>query len=304
MTIVNFYAGGTLDRATPLRKDSQALAGRLARPQTRILAYWRGRHLVASGDDTMAPLLLSPGEAPDLLDQGTPLFLGLADGEAYFALDVSMLDDISGHPALGAGRPMELRPLATRLDQATGSLLAYVQALMNWRQRHRFCGTCGSPTEAIDGGHALRCTDSACAAMIFPRTDPVVIMLVHDGDRCLLGRQGRFPPGWYSALAGFVEPGESLEEAVAREVQEEAGIRVADVRYHSSQPWPFPASLMLGFHARATSREIRVDQDELEDAQWFERDWMRTNLGSERFRLPPREAIARQLIDAWLEDRL
>jgi NAD+ diphosphatase len=145
-----------------------------------------------------------------------------------------------------------------------------------------------------------RCPNPACGATHFPRTDPAVIMLVVDGERCLLGRQSQWPPGMHSTLAGFVEPGESLERAVAREVREEAGIEIDDVAYHSSQPWPFPSSLMLGFTARATTTELRVDTTELEAARWFEKDWLLAHEDDDAFRLPRRDSIARRLIEDWL----
>jgi NAD+ diphosphatase len=300
MTVINYYAGGSLDRASAVRKNPAALAERLAHPATRLVPWWRGRHLIAEQGDGIVAVHLTMAEARHLVDEA-PIFLGDEEGAAYFALDLSALDESALPPQVTArGRLEELRPLAPRLGTPAGSLFAYVRALMHWHTTHRFCGSCGGPTEVIDGGHARHCLNPACGATIFPRTDPVVIMLVHDNHRCLLGRQSRFPPSFYSTLAGFVEPGESLEEAVAREVLEESGIHVTDVHYHSSQPWPFPGSLMLGFHARATSRDITIDRDELEDAQWFERDWIRDHLDTDAFRVPPPQAIARQLINAWL----
>jgi NAD+ diphosphatase len=170
---------------------------------------------------------------------------------------------------------------------------------MWWHARHRFCGVCGAATESVEAGHVRRCTNPECKASHFPRTDPAVIMLVHDGDRALLGRQKVWAPGMYSTLAGFLEPGESLEETVAREVFEESGIRVGEVRYHSSQPWPFPASLMIGFHAAATSREIRLNQSELEDCAWFSRSELR-DFQAQGKNLPRQDSIARRLIEDWL----
>ena len=149
-----------------------------------------------------------------------------------------------------------------------------------------------------------RCTDPACNTMHFPRTDPAVIMLVTQGERALMGRSRHFPPGMYSTLAGFVEPGESLEEAVAREVREESGIEVGAVDYHSSQPWPFPANIMLGFHAQALTTEITVDLGELEDARWVERGWLLAHQDDDNFRLPRRNSIARRLVEDWLYDRV
>jgi NAD+ diphosphatase len=173
-------------------------------------------------------------------------------------------------------------------------MIAHAVALLNWHRRHRFCSNCGARSESREAGHIRRCP--ACGTEHHPRTDPVVIMLVCDGDRVVLGRQAHWPTGRYSALAGFVEPGESLEEAVAREVREECGARVTDVRYRSSQPWPFPTSLMLGFHARWIAGEPAIGDEELEDVRWFTRD----EIAGGGVKLPPPEAIARRLIDEWL----
>jgi NAD+ diphosphatase len=173
-------------------------------------------------------------------------------------------------------------------------MIAHGVALLNWHRRHRFCANCGTRTKSAEAGHVRRCPN--CGAEHHPRTDPVVIMLVEDGDRAMLGRQPTWPPGRYSALAGFVEPGESLEEAVAREVREESGVHLTDVRYRSSQPWPFPTSLMLGFRARWASGEPAVGDGELEDVRWFTRE----EIAGGQVQLPPPEAIARRLIEEWL----
>ncbi len=193
----------------------------------------------------------------------------------------------------------DLRQAAAIVEPEDGALLAYARAMMTWHQRHRFCGACGAPTESQQAGHLRRCTRAECAAEIFPRTDPAVIMLVCDGDWCLLGRQARWPPGVYSALAGFVEPGESLEDAVAREVMEEAGVAIEGCEYHSSQPWPFPSSIMLGFWATARRGEVHVDGSELEEARWLHRD----QVLAQEVRLPPKLSIARRLIDDWLRSQ-
>jgi NAD+ diphosphatase len=194
----------------------------------------------------------------------------------------------------------DLRQLAGRLERHEGALLALARAMMFWHSRHRFCGLCGSPTRSEEAGHMRRCSERGCDTMHFPRTDPAVIMLVTDGDRVLLGRNKNFVPGMYSTLAGFVEPGESLEDAVAREVREETAIEVGAVHYHSSQPWPFPANIMLGFYAEATSSAITVDYGELADARWFEREWILSHADDESFRLPRRDSIARRLLEDWL----
>jgi NAD+ diphosphatase len=214
----------------------------------------------------------------------------LADGAPLWAVEARDDEPLTG-----------LREAAPLLSDADAGLLAYAQQMVHWRRTHRFCGTCGRPTQAREGGHLRLCEEGH---LIHPRTDPVVIMLVTDGDdRVLLGRQAVWPPRRYSALAGFVEPGEALEAAVAREVLEEAGVRVTDVRYRASQPWPFPASLMLGFEAAWAGGDIAADEHELEDARWFTRAELQAAAEEHPDApalLPPPLAIARRLIDLWL----
>jgi NAD+ diphosphatase len=275
----NTFAGEALDRAGQHRRDEAWLAARLAEPATRVVAASEAGVVVAGE----RPRLFAVDELPDGLEL---VLLGVdGDGRAVFAADPG--DDFPGERR-------GLRDLAPTLSQADGGMVAHAVALLNWHRRHRFCANCGTPSDNREAGHIRRCPK--CGAEHHPRTDPVVIMLVHDGDRAILGRQAHWPPGRYSALAGFVEPGESLEEAVAREVREETGARVADVAYHSSQPWPFPASLMLGFIARWTSGEPVVGDGELEDVRWFTREEIATG----EAKLPPRQAIARRLIEEWL----
>jgi len=221
-----------------------------------------------------------------------PILLGVEpDGAALFALDAS------GSRNHGMG----LREAAATLSQEEAGLVAHATALVNWHRRHPRCSVCGERTRIEEAGYLRRCPD--CGAEHHPRTDPVVIMLVVDGDRALLGRQARWPPGRYSALAGFVEPGESLEQAVAREVREEAGIEVRDARYASSQPWPFPTSLMLGFYADYVSGEPEARDGELEDVRWFARDELFDIRAGrvEGMGVPPPIAIARTLVDGWLD---
>jgi NAD+ diphosphatase len=275
----NTFAGEALDRAGPHRRDEAWLAARRADPATRVVAASEAGVVVAEE----RPRLLALDELPDGLEL---VLLGVdGDGRAVFAADPG-----DAFP----GERRGLRDLASVLSQADGGMLAHGVALLNWHRRHRFCSNCGAPSESREAGHIRRCPE--CGTEHHPRTDPVVIMLVHDGDRAILGRQAHWPPGRYSALAGFVEPGESLEEAVAREVHEETGARIADVTYRSSQPWPFPSSLMLGFVARWTEGEPAVGDGELEDVRWFTREEI---LGGVP-KLPPRQAIARRLIEDWL----
>jgi NAD+ diphosphatase len=297
----------------------------MADPASLFVPVWRNQNLVVEieggephaavlGWGGLGPLLGDPIAAEERLGRGELVFIGIVEERAHFAIDLSPAEaplDMLHSPALAASgieasavRFADLRQLGGRLDGREAALLALARAIMFWHARHRFCGLCGSPTRSEEAGHMRRCTDPACNTMHFPRTDPAVIMLVTAGDRALMGRSRHFPPGMYSTLAGFVEPGESLEEAVAREVREESGIEVGAVDYHSSQPWPFTANIMLGFHAEALTTEITVDFGELEDARWFERGWLLTHVDDDVFRLPRRDSIARRLVEDWLYNRI
>lgn len=297
----NFYAGGRIERAAHKRLDPDWVAARFGDPRTRVYPVWRSQNLiVGTGDDGPRAASLSAAEARGLPD-GELALLGMVGEVAHFALDVSHLEQPEAKvPFAGAGRFTDLRAVGPLLPRDQGALLAYARGLMHWHLRHRFCGSCGAPTRSLMAGHQRRCGNPDCAQDHFPRTDPAVIMLVHDGDRIVLGRQRIWPPGMRSVLAGFVEPGESLEDAVAREVMEEVGIPVSEVRYHSSQPWPFPASIMLGFTARAARRRLKVNLSELEAAGWYRRDRLRASPEDATFRLPRRDSIARRLIEDWL----
>ncbi|MEQ9490278.1 MAG: NAD(+) diphosphatase [Alphaproteobacteria bacterium] len=299
--MANFYESGPLDRQAVYRGDTAWIQTQLARPETRILPVWRGSNLVSEENDllTGAPqtVYLSPDD--ELVSETTTLiFLGLADETAYFAADLSHLEEA---PA-AEGEFRDLRAVGPIMPHAEGSILAYARGLSFWHGRHRFCGICGHATLSGSAGHVRICTNRDCGAQHFPRTDPAVIMLIHDGaGNALLGRQRSWAPGMHSTLAGYVEPGEGLEDAVAREVMEESGIAVRDIRYHSSQPWPFPSSIMLGFFAEAATKDIQVDEDELESADWFSRDFLLNSPENESFRLPRRDSIARRLIETWLK---
>lgn len=299
----NFYAAGGLDRAALRRRDAAWLAARLADPATRLVPVWRSQSFVALGEVPAAARLGADIAGELLSTAGIVVLLGLVGEVAHFAVDLSHLDDPAGDPLLGAaGRFVDLRAVGPLLGHDEGSLLAYARGLVHWHGRHRFCGVCGARTESAEAGHVRRCTNPDCGAVHFPRTDPAVIVLVTDGERALLGRQKIWPPGMHSTLAGFVETGESLEDAVRREIREEAGIVVGDVRYHSSQPWPFPSSIMLGFTAQALTTELSLDDDELEFAAWFTRDQLKASPENETFRLPRRDSIARRLVEDWLAE--
>jgi NAD+ diphosphatase len=322
MRAPNYYAHPGFERAGLRRRDTGWIRQRVLDPASVFIPVWRTQNLVIeiaeseprAASITVEGLLAVFGGLDDVderLGRGEFVFLGVIDERAHFALDVSAVEtplDTLRSPALAAAgiaeagvRFADLRQLAGRLERQEGALLAFARAMLFWHSRHRFCGLCGNPTRSEEAGHMRRCSDPACHTMHFPRTDPAVIMLVTHGDRALLGRNKNFPvPGMYSTLAGFVEPGESLEDAVAREVREETAIEVAAVHYHSSQPWPFPANIMLGFYAEATTTEIAVAYGELEDARWFERGWLASHADDETFRLPRLDSIARRMIEDWL----
>jgi NAD+ diphosphatase len=291
---INVLAGPYMDRAAHLRKDPAWFENALADEGSRSLPVWKSRSLIVEGEAPRAALIeLSqiPEERRNLNDL---ILLGRFDGIDIFAFEVESLEP----PQLKPGTRFEdLRMVASMLPAEDAGLLGYARGMISWRARHRFCGSCGAPTAPAKAGHVLVCTNPACRQEQFPRIDPAIIVLITDGERALLGRQASWPVGRYSTIAGFVELGESLEDAVAREVFEETGIEVDKIEYHSSQPWPFPSSLMLGFTAHAVTTEIHKRDEELEDAQWFTRD----DLKSGRPIVPPGVSISYRLIEHWFD---
>ncbi len=275
------FAGAPLDRAPLERRRPEWLAARRADPAARSLVL------------SERGLWLEDGRLVLVPPNGDSVFLGVAGERPVFAQD-------AGGSEPDRGRPAGLREAATELPAAEAALAAYAASLVAWHRRHRFCANCGRPTKQADGGHERHCP--ACDAHHFPRTDPVVIVRVVDGARLLLGRQASWPEGRFSVLAGFVEPGETLEEAVRREVREESSVVVGGVGYVASQPWPFPSSLMIGFHAVAESgTEPQPRDGELSEVRWFERAELTAAAGgASDLRLPPPYSISRRLIDDWL----
>jgi NAD+ diphosphatase len=292
------FSGNTLDRASNLRREAAWLEAQLVAAETRFLPFWRLNVLVREAE---APALLwCDGGVCRLIGESPPVLLGLRDGIAHFAVDVSASEDPIAALGLEAARFADARALATLLPAYEAGIVAHGRSVVDWHQRHRFCGVCGAPTVIRDGGSSRKCEQ--CGASHFPRTDPVVIMVVHRGDRCLLGmRPGR--TGTYSALAGYIDQGETIEEAVRREVEEEVGLQVDEVTYVASQPWPFPSTLMIGCFAHATGEELRIDPVEIADARWFTREEVRRAVlgpdDSLGFSLPGRVAIAHHLLRAW-----
>ena len=290
----NTLAGPYLDRAAHLRKDAQRFATALADGRSRVVPVWNSRNLIVDGETPHAALLALSVVPEQRRNSNDLTLLGRFGDIEIFTYEIEALEP----PVLEPGTRFEdLRLVASQLPAEEAGLLGYARGMVAWRNRHRFCGTCGFPTLAAKCGHVLVCTNPACRHELFPRIDPAIIVLVSDGERALLGRQAAWPVGRYSTIAGFVEPGESLEDAVAREVLEETGITVDQIEYHSSQPWPFPSSLMLGFTARALTTEITRQDDELEDAQWFTRGDIRAG----RPLVPPSVSISFRLIEHWFD---
>jgi NAD+ diphosphatase len=289
------FVHAPVDRAAARRTDAEWLRRRWASGAVRLIGFDGEAALLTEADGTLALLPLTPAHdlPPDTV------LLGEADGRAVFAADLA-----GAAPADALRR--DLRSLAAegRLAAADLGLLAAARSLLQWHARHRFCANCGSPSAAMDGGWRRVCP--ACSASHFPRTDPVAIVAVKHGGRLLLARQPHFPPGMYSALAGFIEPGETIEAAAEREIFEEAGVRLRNVRYRSSQPWPFPSSLMIGLIADAVDDALTVDRSELEDARWFTRDEcaaMLAGVHPHGLKAPMPLAIAHHLMrDALAED--
>ncbi|HWW32779.1 MAG TPA: NAD(+) diphosphatase [Steroidobacteraceae bacterium] len=289
----NFFAGPYLERRVEAREDPEWVAAAWADDTTRYLVMRGTAHLL-HGDPPRAALL-TRAEALVRSAPATSLTLLGWFGGARCVL-IALPPGSDTEPPAGM-RFEELRPLSALLPADEAGLLAYARALAVWRARSRQCGVCGAPTAPIRAGHCQVCNNHACAEEFFPRIDPAIIVLVSDGERALLGRQASWPPRRYSTIAGFVEPGESLEDAVAREVEEETGVRITSARYDSSQPWPFPSSLMLGFRAHAPAGSPVHLSGELEDARWF----TRAQLTSGEALAPPSHSISWRLISGWLE---
>jgi NAD+ diphosphatase len=289
----NVYTGGTLDRAAYRRSDEPWMQSALEDPRSRFVLFWRGDALIEAGEVPKAAFVSRP-------DVNAPwVFLGLQDHVPVFAADLSALDDPHALYSEASRAFTDIRNLTSLLSADDATILATARGMLHWRAQTKFCARCGAPTEPVRGGYVLKCTSQGTEH--FPRSDPAVIMLVTKGERALLGQSHKFPieRNMYSTLAGFVEPGESLEDSVRREVFEEVGVRVGAVSYHSSQPWPFPTSLMLGYHAEALTEEIVLEAEEMRDARWYTREEIahHRELG---FNLPRHDSIARRLIEDWM----
>ncbi|MGI8841243.1 MAG: NAD(+) diphosphatase [Caulobacteraceae bacterium] len=300
----NTFAGNPLDRASDRRADAGWLAEKLAAADSLALAVWNGRPLVEDAKGGGAQIAWLTADRARALACGPEhlLFLGLWKGAAVFAVDLEGGADPADGPLEGLGRFEDLRAIALTLSPPDAAIAATAKSMFEWRRKHRHCPACGEIADIADGGWKRVCP--ACRAQHFPRTDPVVIMLAVRGEACLLGRQAAWPAGMYSALAGFLEPGESIEEACARELFEECGLRAAKVRYHSTQPWPYPSSLMIGLIAEVEEGEAVVDQVEIDEVRWFTKRQAGALIRGElaAAKAPGALAIAHQLIKAWAEE--
>ena len=289
--------GGEIDRASHLRAQSAEL---LARPDARLLPQWQDKALIdlSGARPTLGWVAPGPGLVAEAVE--APVFLGRYQHAPRFTADFSALDEEAARDRFGETMKfIDLRSVLGQLTQAEATIIASAKGVVGWHRTHDFCARCGDASVSEDGGWRRKCT--ACGALHFPRTDPVVIMLVTLGDKVLLGRQSTWPPGLYSLLAGFMEPGETIGDAVRRETHEETSVRVGRVRFIASQPWPFPASLMLGCWAEALSEEIAIDA-EIEDARWDSRAEMAMALNGEHphFASPRQDSIARWILTAWV----
>ena len=287
----NIFAGAFVDRSGHRRGDADWLRSALDSADSVFVPVW-GDKCLATGEPLSAVLLSRP-DVSGFLSSDNGIFLGLYRERPAFAVPIEPSGEA---PFADLGQFHDLRYLGSSLAADEANLVAHARALVLWHRSQQYCGRCGSLSRAESGGNTRLCMGPDCGIRIFPRVDPAIIVLVSERDRCLLGRQPGWPEGRYSTIAGFVEPGESLEDAVQREVLEETDVRVHDIRYHSSQPWPFPSSLMLGFTAGALSDRIRLNDGELEDARWFTRKELESGFP----KLPYRLSIARRLIDDWL----
>ena len=302
-TYQNIFSGNPLNRASERRGDVSWLAEKLLASDSLAIALWNGKPMVERSQGGDLQIAYIPSRLAEDLSGGAErlLFLGLWQETAVFAVDLEGGHDRADGPLAGMGRFEDLRGVAMRMPGSDAAMAATAKSMFEWRRRHRHCSACGEHTNVVDGGWKRQCP--ACNAEHFPRTDPVVIMLAVHGERCMLGRQEAWPKGMYSALAGFLEPGETIEEACARELEEEAGLKTVSVAYHSTQPWPYPSSLMIGLVAQVASDEATPDQTELSEVRWFTKPEARGVLAGEVEGVfaPGAMAIAHQLLKTWAE---
>jgi NAD+ diphosphatase len=307
----NFFGSDNLDRMTDNRNDLNWFE-KLNKKNVKIVPVWNSSILferaIKSQEDFTSILFPNLYDIEEFIEnQNLKILLGSRNkstvNEIFLCIDFSNSTQKKINSIMQSfGEFRSLRDASPKLDKFKGSLAAYAIAISNWHKQNKFCNTCGAKTLVSNAGHQINCSQKHCAYIQFPRMDPAVIMLIYNNNKTLLGRQTIWPKGMYSTLAGFVEPGETLENAVAREVYEEAGIKVHKIKYHSSQPWPFPSSLMLGFFAEAKSTKIKINKSEIEDVRWFSKEELLNFHDQNKF-LPRKISIARRLIDDWLNEK-
>lgn len=294
----NTFGSLALDRVPRRRRDPAWVERQLSDPATRFLPIWDSHVFVTPEARPSLGWMTAAEARPHIQKAESVVLLGQDGRHTYVAIAIA--DDGRPPADLAAqGSFCSLRTAAGLVEEESAGLLAYAKAMVEYHRGHRFCGACGTLTKSVEGGHLRVCTNPHCGQQDFPRIDPAIIVVVSSGERCLLGRQVAWSENLYSVIAGFVEPGESLEATVVREVREETGVRVTNVQYHSSQPWPFPRSLMIGFSARADSTRICLHDGELEKARWFSRDEIAREVREGRLQLSSPISISYRLIETW-----
>ncbi len=297
----NSFSTYFLDRVSFKRNDKIWINDQFKIESTRTIPIWDSKNLCMSAPN-QGPIFLTPNDLHEHLNAPeSSILLGISDKKTYFTVDIDSLEYASTLCDKKNGEFLDLKQVAPLFNYQDCALLALARFMITWHSKNRFCGKCGNPTRNVEAGNLRICANNQCGQNHFPSMDPAIIVLVSSGEYCLLGRQQVWPEGMYSTIAGFVEPGESIEDAVTREVEEETGIKVKEIEYQSSQPWLFPSSLMMGFTAKAKSNKIRIAKNEMEDARWFSREEIKNNLNKGLMRLPLKVSLAYNLIKEWYD---
>ena len=301
-----FYASSAINRHGDYRNNKKLLNTIITKKDTKFIPFYNGKNLFIEFNENIKPVIFNKFQLHDFFPNGVrgTIFLGVANALNYVGIDLSSTNQKFDFWLKENNIIIDdLRKYGPILDDVEASFLALSNGMFFWHNTHKFCGSCGFKNFSTEGGFVMKCSNDKCGKSHFPRTDPAIITLISFHDKVLLGRSPRFPDSMYSTLAGFVEPGESLEQALEREVFEEVGIKVKNIKYFNSQPWPFPASLMLGFFAEAENDQMTIDYDEIEDAHWFSINELKSLQHpsiSGGFKLPRVDSIARRLIDTWI----
>lgn len=299
LSLKNVFSSHPTKRNSLLRKNAEALLNELTGKNARFLLNWRSQHIYQKG---LKPHYLTYEEAKPWIVDNEWIYLGEEGSHSFFSIKLPSEDESIPQKFEAQGTFEGLRTVALQIPAFDGGLHAYASSMLHWHKTHQFCGKCGSPSKSEEGGHQRKCINGSCNTIGFPRTDPCIIVLVTHKDRCLLGRGKEWPEGRFSALAGFIEPGESIENAVIREVYEESGVGVEKIEYQSSQPWPFPCSLMLGFRAQASTTEIQLHDQELAEAHWFSREDIAAGFKDGSIHAPTSVSIASRLMEGWFNE--